>query len=276
MNDKTMVGILSILITENCNLKCRHCLRGESANVDITDETIENSFSKIDEIGLLVITGGEPFYSRKTVSKIKKIIDSIKENNTIVHQIQIVTNGTKYNDDIEQTLVELYALAHNKETSGLYISSDVYHEEEIERLGLNDITNSNIKKFCDLANKIGIVFGRHKPNRIVAWGRAQNLPEAKGLPIISWDIVANNFNKSENCARELNIMPDGSIIPHGQMPYDFMEQYTIFNINEQQDVMKPLSEYTDSALCHLSYVEQLICAEEILGRYDIRRIFKRY
>ncbi len=87
MDDRTMVGILSILITENCNLKCRHCFRGENTNVDINDETIENTFSKIDEIGLLLITGGEPFYSKKTVAKIKKIIDSIKKNNIIVHQI---------------------------------------------------------------------------------------------------------------------------------------------------------------------------------------------
>ena len=69
MNDKTMVGILSILITENCNLKCRHGFRGENINVDITDETIENTFSKIDEVGLLVITGVEPFFSKKQFLK---------------------------------------------------------------------------------------------------------------------------------------------------------------------------------------------------------------
>ncbi len=275
MNDRTMIGILSILITENCNLKCRHCLRGENTNVDITNETIENTFSKIDEIGLLLITGGEPFYSKKTVAKIKKIIDEIKKNNIIVHQIQIVTNGTKYDEDIEQTLVELYDLALNKEKSSLLISSDIYHEEEIERLGLRDITNSNIKKFCDLANKICIRFDRFKPRYIFAWGRAQNLPESREASMISWDIVANNFNELENCARELNIMPDGSVTPHGQMSYDFMEQYKIFNINEQQDIMKILSEYTDSALCHLSYSEQLISLSEILDRNDIRMIFTR-
>ncbi len=145
----------------------------------------------------------------------------------------------------------------------------------MERLGLHDITNSNINKFSDLSNKIGIGFGRLKPRYIVAWGRAQSLPESKDVPIISWDIVANNFNKLENCARELHIMPDGSVTPHGKMPYDFMEQYKIFNINEQQDIMKPLSEYTDSALCHLSYIEQLFSVSERPKRYDIRKKFKR-
>lgn len=193
MNDKTMVGILSILITENCNLKCRHCFRGENINVDITDETIENTFSKIDEVGLLVITGGEPFYSKKTVSKIKKIIESIKKNDVIVHQIQIVTNGTKYNDDIEQTLAELYNLATNKEKSALLISSDIYHEAEIERLGLHDMTNINTNKFIDFSNKNGIFFKHLKPKYIVSMGRAQNLQESKEQPIISWSRVAKKF-----------------------------------------------------------------------------------
>lgn len=274
MKDRTMVGLLTILVTENCNFKCRHCFRGENADVEINDETIENTFSKVDEIGLLVITGGEPFYSKKSVDKIKKIIESINKNNVIVHQIQIVTNGSKYDEYIEQTLIELYDLALNKEDSALLISSDIYHAEEIARLALRDITNSNIRKFNNLASKVGIEFERHKPRYIVAWGRGKNLLEAEKEAMFSWKWVASNFNKLENCAEALHIMPDGSVTPHGQMPYDYIEQYAIFNINEQQSLIEPLSKYTDSALRHLSYEEQLLSASEIPKRYNIQMNYK--
>ena len=77
--DNFMVGRLALMITQNCNLKCAHCLRGEDADIDISDETIENTFSKTAEIGNLLLTGGEPLYSPTTLNKIRKVIDSIKK-----------------------------------------------------------------------------------------------------------------------------------------------------------------------------------------------------
>lgn len=79
----------------------------------------------------------------------------------------------------------------------------------------------------------------------------------------------------ENCARELHIAVDGSVMPQGQISYDLLEQYTIFNINEQQDIIKTLVEYTDSALCQLSFEEKFyVSLSPRYTRDNIRMIYK--
>ena len=250
-------------------------IEGDGIGPEIADAVIKI----IDAAGVKINwdrqTAGLDVIEKEGVPLPNRVIESIKKNDVIVHQIQIVTNGTKYNDDIEQTLAELYNLATNKEKSALLISSDIYHEAEIERLGLHDMTNINTNKFIDFSNKNGIFFKHLKPKYIVSMGRAQNLQESKEQPIISWSRVAKNFNALENCARELHIAVDGSVMPQGQISYDLLEQYTIFNINEQQDIIKTLVEYTDSALCQLSFEEKFyVSLSPRYTRDNIRMIYK--
>lgn len=251
MMEKIKVLYLSLLITENCNLKCRHCFRGENQNVDITDETIENTFSKVDEIGCLILTGGEPLFSLNTIDKIRKVISSIKKNNVIVHTIQLVTNGTIYSGEIEQVLSELYSLALNKNATYLYVSADDYHDDEIEKHGLKNIIDENIGHFKKLSKSLGINFKFKTSDIIVKIGRAKNLPESKEYIIENDYIIGSNFYDECCVATLMSVFADGLVTLNGSVPYNLLTQYAAFNINDIDNISLIMAKYSDDALRRL-------------------------
>ena len=155
---KTNIDYLSLVITKNCNLKCAHCLRGENEDSYMSDEVLENVFFKVGMVDCLVISGGEPFYSEKSIEVIDKIIKQIKKNNVTVNSFQIITNGTIYNENVVMILKKLCDITNNHDRNMLFISKDEFHESEINRLGLKEKVKNNEKSFETLANNLKIKF----------------------------------------------------------------------------------------------------------------------
>lgn len=277
MMEKIKVLYLSLLITENCNLKCRHCFRGENQNVDITDETIENTFSKVDEIGCLILTGGEPLFSLNTIDKIRKVISSIKKNNVIVHTIQLVTNGTIYSGEIEQVLSELYSLALNKNATYLLVSADDYHDDEIEKHGLKNIRDENVERFKNLSKNLEIKFKFMVPEKIAGIGRAKNLIGASEFIIESNYNIAKNFNDELYCAEKMSVFADGLVTLNGQIPYDLLTQYVAFNINDVDNISLAMARYSDDAINRLFHEGDIFEVYDALKErpslYKLRCIF---
>lgn len=96
MGKYSYIRQVEIVMTTKCSLKCRDCanlmqyyMNPYDTDFSTISFSINNLLNKIDEIGTVVLVGGEPFLS----SNIKEIIDLIAENSKVDH-IDIFTNGT--------------------------------------------------------------------------------------------------------------------------------------------------------------------------------------
>lgn len=189
-------------------MKCEHCLRGDRYNINISDETIKNTFSKINKIGMLVLTGGEPLLSYDAINCINKVIEEIKNNNVKVDKILIFTNGTIYNEYVVKTLKELY----------------------------------------DLAYEIGIKCGFKFIDEVTNVGRAKNLninkikPDYEKNYFLKFLLETLNFNYIEKYMEVLKIDCNGKTYMY-ELSNDMIDEYTLFNINEVNDIIKEIKKY---------------------------------
>ena len=90
---------LALESTRKCNLKCGHCMRGPSQNIDLTNEIIDTFFNNNDikRISNIIFSGGEPTLNPEIiVYTINKIITE----NIDVCNIAMVTNGQIFNKEI--------------------------------------------------------------------------------------------------------------------------------------------------------------------------------
>ena len=146
--NKLYIQNLGLIITNKCNLNCKHCLRGKCSNKVMSNEVIEATLSQISAIGVLHLEGGEPTLAIPTI---EKILDYIIKQNIFVDKVSTVINGTIY----ESRLVELYDYIqeyinrYNDETSEIAVSFDKYHIEEIKRLNLLKDYLNNTSKYAE-------------------------------------------------------------------------------------------------------------------------------
>lgn len=54
------IDSLIVEVTRKCNMECSHCLRGPGEETFLNPDHIEKLFSRIDTIGCITFTGGEP------------------------------------------------------------------------------------------------------------------------------------------------------------------------------------------------------------------------
>ena len=65
---------LAMIVTDNCNLNCAHCMRGKSCNNNMSKEVIKATLSQTKAIGNLNLCGGEPTLALDTIEEIFKYI----------------------------------------------------------------------------------------------------------------------------------------------------------------------------------------------------------
>ena len=58
--EKVSYGNLMIEVTRKCNLKCKHCMRGDAQNFELSYEAIDNLLDRMNGVQMLAFTGGEP------------------------------------------------------------------------------------------------------------------------------------------------------------------------------------------------------------------------
>lgn len=123
---KAFCDSLVIEITRRCNMGCAHCMRGEAQNMDISEEVIDATLSKVDSISSLTLTGGEPSLNTPAIRYIAKKIEKL---NIPLGNAYIVTNGKEVSNDFILACLELFMLADEPEFNGLALSQDMFHEE---------------------------------------------------------------------------------------------------------------------------------------------------
>ena len=134
---------MRICITRNCQLECEHCFRGGRQDINMSPRTIKNLFKNIASVKHLVITGGEPFLA---VDALQELADIIIKKNIRIHELSIITNMVTLSPKILNIMKKL---SRSSCIENLYIlvSDDVFHELELERLGLKEQRDKNINKF---------------------------------------------------------------------------------------------------------------------------------
>lgn len=181
---------LNLMVTRNCNFRCAHCLRGESANESISDEVLEKIFQKGTVIQLLELNGGEVFSQPQIL---KKIIDTIIKNRVLISHVNIPTNGTLYSPIIAKELDRLNnyiimcdilsGLRPNSINIEVDISKDPYHMSEIKRIEKSD--PELYKKY--MINMGALLSSKYFSGpriypKLIKTGRAKKLPEATTAP----------------------------------------------------------------------------------------------
>lgn len=89
--------------TRKCNLQCKHCMRGEKQNVDLTKNIVDMIFNNKEIRGIKTIcfTGGEPTLNADIIIY---TIDKIINEHLEVGNIVMETNGQIFN----QKLIEAF------------------------------------------------------------------------------------------------------------------------------------------------------------------------
>ena len=94
--NKLSINSLMIECTRRCNLSCKHCLRGDTQNLNMKPRHISALLKNVDYISSVTFTGGEPLLYPQAIDA---FIQSVKEFNVDVGNFYIATNGTRASED---------------------------------------------------------------------------------------------------------------------------------------------------------------------------------
>jgi sulfatase maturation enzyme AslB (radical SAM superfamily) len=201
---------------------CAHCLRGDSQNMDIDLNYIDQFLNGVDCIGNITFTGGEPSLN---VIAIEYVLRKCQELGIGVGSFYIVTNGKENALELAIASLKWYAYCDDRdEMCGLALSKDMFHGEidnENENIlrGLSFFRND---KFTDF-NRVSIISD----------GRAIEIDGFKKIDVdmhnedLSWD-------EEDDCIRIESMMylsANGDIRTNCDTSYD-NDEYTIGNIGK--------------------------------------------
>ena len=136
---------LEMIVTNNCNLDCAHCLRGQKNCTTMSDDVIEATLSQVKSVETLNISGGEPTLA---LESIRKIIDYIIRNRIKVDDFTLTINGTIYSEELLELLDEISQYISTDEIHATFaISLDQYHLDEMQKRGLLKEFIYNVKRY---------------------------------------------------------------------------------------------------------------------------------
>jgi hypothetical protein len=106
-------------------MECGHCCRGDKQKLKIKNEYIDTLFSKIDSIGSLTVTGGEPCLAMDKLWYIQKALEHYRID---IDNFYMVTNGKYIPRDLSDWIRWMYKTCGNNEISAVEISQDNFHD----------------------------------------------------------------------------------------------------------------------------------------------------
>ena len=100
---KLIFDYVSIEITRQCNLKCRHCLRGDAQDIDIDLRTIDALVEQTAKIYNLSFTGGEPTLN---VPAMAYTLEALRGHKVPLHSVEVATNGMVLSSEFVKAVKE--------------------------------------------------------------------------------------------------------------------------------------------------------------------------
>lgn len=228
---------LQFELTRRCNQTCAHCCRGESQNVDINKEIIDDFFEKNDiySIGTLLFSGGEPTLNGKML---EYIVDKIIEKEITVSMFMFGINGLTYSEELVKGLNKLqnYILQKSERPRRcpglLMVSQDQFHK---------DANNEVIEKLKHLSYFSPIYKHEMSAENILPYGRAYENGLSKQRPDLS---ELTNYQKNYHITeyegstylviKYQYISANGNVVNDGCQSYDLMDKYALGNVQRQR------------------------------------------
>ena len=166
----------TIIITDRCNLKCKHCSVNNITTIIHPYEQIKKEMVQLYEMGIriLFLCGGETFLWEDGNKKLRDLVIEAKEMGFLI--VNVVTNGT-YELDLPEADLIMLSLDGDKEAHNI-IRGNTYDRimENIENatsdniclyMAINQINKDKIKDVCEAADKMKNVrcvsFNFHTP-----------------------------------------------------------------------------------------------------------------
>ncbi|MBQ6282954.1 MAG: radical SAM protein [Bacilli bacterium] len=134
---KFILHDLAIETTRRCNLRCEHCMRGESQNIDASKEIIDMILNndEIKRIDHICFSGGEPTLNPNIIIY---AINKIITENIDVLEIVMVTNGQIFNKDLVEAFNRFNEYRNQRIKKQL-----TAHYNELGKDALNSIIQDN-------------------------------------------------------------------------------------------------------------------------------------
>lgn len=177
--------------TRKCNMKCSHCLRGESQNISMKKEYLDSFLSNVSHITRMGFTGGEPTLP-DGLMVIYDFIDICKKRKVSVGNFWIITNGKVWRREIGDAIKAMSELCLENTDSVIEISQDQFHDLIPEK------RKYFYKQLQILAGSIPIsIMTREKQllkNHILSEGRASS----NGLGDYVWSPSRIMYNSDDN------------------------------------------------------------------------------
>ena len=217
-------------ITQKCNMACEHCLRGDARNVDMSFDIIDAILERVESIGQIGFTGGEPSLKPEIM---RYILDGCKKRNIPVNSFYLATNAKEIKPEFLHILIDWYAYCLScdpyeaKEMSILAPSADEFHEYVPEE-------NWNVlKAFSFWDDCKDYMDGKSSANRIlIDEGRAKKLSadDYRKCPLVaSKNVPATLWGDSLSIEELLYFSADGKVKTCCDTAYD-NDDYTIGNV----------------------------------------------
>jgi len=172
-----------ILLTNNCNLSCLHCIRNDKSNTTLSKQDIEILFENINfEDNHIILTGGEPSLHSEFESLLNRTSKRAKK-------ITVCTNGINnyYFEKIKNSNIHLQ----------FSIDGSRKHHNKIRGLDSFDkiIENIQLAEKYNISHSISTVVNKLNINSIQAM--LEDLKEIVKSGYIRFNIQMNFGNSSE-------------------------------------------------------------------------------
>lgn len=224
---KLDVNELMIEVTRRCNMRCGHCLRGESRKEDLDISLLENFLDAVASIGCIIFGGGEPSLVPNIVMDILRLI---KKKSIPVYRFYIVTNGKKVSKAFLNAIMQWYEYVeddcYDDMPAMLALSQDKFHEP---------IPEKNRKKL-----RMFSFFSEDEHNTDFDKIPVQNLGRARSLtaqkkrdPRCSLNVHAERYDDKINISDIISFTVDGYIVPDCDYEYEEVKDIAIVNIKER-------------------------------------------
>lgn len=213
LDKKICLQNLALIITNKCNIDCKHCCRGCKNNIDMSKEVIDKVLSQVAVASNLAICGGEPTLA---LSTLEYIINYVIEHHIVLEKLTMTINGTNYDEELLRLLNELddyiRSYINSEESCATFtISNDIFHTEECKRLGIFDKYLDNYARYSDSIHFYGLqILKPHK--KLFREGNAEYLDKKITVPLRGTQTFITYVSNSKKFDRENGLCNIGPII----------------------------------------------------------------
>lgn len=125
---------LAFETTRRCNIRCKHCMRGESQNINLTKEIVDQFLdnNEISTIESICFSGGEPTLNPEIIIY---TINKIIEENLDVQELVMVTNGQIFNKELVEAFKRFNIYCnHRAKRSIIEKYEDILEPKSVENM----------------------------------------------------------------------------------------------------------------------------------------------